>query len=157
MGAWGYGLFQSDPDLDHAGQLSEETGVELFHPDDPEEARRILDDEALAKTFDRYLDEILNVGGFFEPFRAPWPRSPDQPEPELPWAEAGLERPPEDDDMAVSAAELNWGPRCWNCTEVKEDLRLCGKCKKAAYCGSECQKKDWKVHKKLCTKAEQKA
>jgi hypothetical protein len=57
MGAWGYGLLQSDPDLDHAAQLSEVIGVELYYPENPDEVRRTLDHGALSKTFDRYLAE----------------------------------------------------------------------------------------------------
>ncbi|CAK9101017.1 Putative ATP-dependent RNA helicase ddx17 [Durusdinium trenchii] len=32
--------------------------------------------------------------------------------------------------------------------------KLCSRCGKAAYCSAECQRKDWKVHKLQCQKAE---
>ncbi len=28
----------------------------------------------------------------------------------------------------------------------------CGDCKKQKYCGATCQKRDWKVHKQVCSK-----
>ena len=41
---------------------------------------------------------------------------------------------------------------------VKEEKRLmrCGKCNRedVMYCSKECQKKDWKEHKKICGKGE---
>lgn len=30
------------------------------------------------------------------------------------------------------------------------DLKRCSKCKSAGYCGVDCQKRDWKLHKKFC-------
>lgn len=43
---------------------------------------------------------------------------------------------------------------CWSCeaetTKEGKALSTCGKCKKAKYCGIECQKKDWKEHKIAC-------
>ncbi|KAF2103677.1 hypothetical protein NA57DRAFT_69890 [Rhizodiscina lignyota] len=224
MGAWGYGLFQSDPDLDHADQLSEVAGVDLLHPENPAKVRRTLDKGVLAKTFDRYLADkplqkysivllgalammlgakinakymnvlrgmyndtelfpqskkqfksgldsyrndgtpwdlqcpgvgdvvndpnsdamreseasgsiLINVGGIFEPMRAPGPRAPR---------------------TGASTTELSYEPRCWKCTEVKEKLLVCIKCKRAAYCGKDCQKGDWKHHKKFCVAAESK-
>ncbi|TRM66548.1 hypothetical protein BD626DRAFT_451581 [Schizophyllum amplum] len=41
------------------------------------------------------------------------------------------------------------GRRCNDCGK-KENLRLCARCKKVKYCGAECQKRDWKVHKVQC-------
>lgn len=32
----------------------------------------------------------------------------------------------------------------------KQELRKCGNCKLSTYCSKECQKNDWKSHKKLC-------
>src|SRR4051812_5588564 len=33
-----------------------------------------------------------------------------------------------------------------------DELKLCKACKEVAYCGKECQKADWKEHKKTCGK-----
>ncbi|KAI4948406.1 hypothetical protein J4E91_005828 [Alternaria rosae] len=49
------------------------------------------------------------------------------------------------------------GPRkegdCTNCGRSPKDGKVfsaCGKCKKPRYCSQECQKVDWKGHKKVC-------
>ena len=34
------------------------------------------------------------------------------------------------------------------------DLRRCTRCRVTVYCGSECQRKDWKVHKQMCQPCE---
>ncbi|KAL1703107.1 hypothetical protein EV121DRAFT_292695 [Schizophyllum commune] len=41
------------------------------------------------------------------------------------------------------------GRQCSACGK-KLNLRLCARCKKVKYCGAECQKRDWKVHKAHC-------
>mmetsp|Transcript_48393 Transcript_48393/g.94565 ORF Transcript_48393/g.94565 Transcript_48393/m.94565 type:complete len:963 (-) Transcript_48393:88-2976(-) len=46
--------------------------------------------------------------------------------------------------------------RCHACNKMegkKNELKRCGHCNIVAYCGRECQKKDWKEHKKICKKA----
>ncbi|EGO03813.1 hypothetical protein SERLA73DRAFT_119451 [Serpula lacrymans var. lacrymans S7.3] len=41
--------------------------------------------------------------------------------------------------------------RCFVCRgKGKPKLKMCTVCKKVRYCSSECQKKDWKVHKLRC-------
>jgi hypothetical protein len=39
---------------------------------------------------------------------------------------------------------------CEVCNET-EHLKKCGTCHRVYYCGRSCQKKDWKVHKKICS------
>ena len=41
-------------------------------------------------------------------------------------------------------------PPCFTCFRTDEKLRRCGICRTVAYCSKECQKKDWKKHKKIC-------
>lgn len=41
--------------------------------------------------------------------------------------------------------------KCGNTSCVKMGLRPCSGCLKEGYCGPECQKKDWKLHKLLCS------
>lgn len=40
-------------------------------------------------------------------------------------------------------------PACVKCGK-KDNLMACAKCKTTQYCGRECQKADWKLHKVLC-------
>lgn len=42
--------------------------------------------------------------------------------------------------------------QCWGSDCHKPGNKICGKCKKAAYCSRECQRKDWSVHKTKCNK-----
>lgn len=46
---------------------------------------------------------------------------------------------------------------CWNCEDLTKaspaELRKCVRCQKAYYCSKECQKEDWKRHKKACKEA----
>jgi hypothetical protein len=45
-------------------------------------------------------------------------------------------------------------PHCYNChKEVRTPLR-CSVCKKATYCSQQCQKDDWRYHKRSCKKPE---
>jgi tetratricopeptide (TPR) repeat protein len=47
----------------------------------------------------------------------------------------------------------NQSRRCLSCSACfrkLEDLNLCGKCFTAGYCNSNCQKRHWSKHKKLC-------
>ncbi|RDL37523.1 Uncharacterized protein BP5553_04956 [Venustampulla echinocandica] len=45
-------------------------------------------------------------------------------------------------------------PSCFTChklpAELPQPLKRCAKCQKAFYCSQECQKQDWKNHKRLC-------
>ena len=42
---------------------------------------------------------------------------------------------------------------CYNCLKIRDecdDLKRCKTCKEAHYCSIDCQKNDWKYHKKIC-------
>lgn len=39
---------------------------------------------------------------------------------------------------------------CENCKGREKKMMVCGQCRQAYYCSRECQKKDWKQHKKSC-------
>jgi len=41
---------------------------------------------------------------------------------------------------------------CRHCRMVGAGLKQCSRCKSAWYCSSECQRKDWKDHKKSCVR-----
>lgn len=47
-------------------------------------------------------------------------------------------------------------PSCASCTKTDSDtgvqLKCCAKCQTTRYCSRECQKTDWKTHKKVCAK-----
>lgn len=40
--------------------------------------------------------------------------------------------------------------QCHECASYVDTIRRCSTCKKAKYCGKECQRKAWPVHKKEC-------
>ena len=42
--------------------------------------------------------------------------------------------------------------RCFHCGKQAEPMKRCGTCLIATCCSRECQKSDWKRHKKDCTK-----
>lgn len=42
---------------------------------------------------------------------------------------------------------------CAACRRMFKELKKCGRCKKIYYCSIECQKADWKEHKKNCKSA----
>ncbi len=44
--------------------------------------------------------------------------------------------------------------KCAGCTKLEDKQNkfpICSRCKKTYYCSTECQRKDWKDHKKICT------
>ncbi|KDN42021.1 hypothetical protein RSAG8_07066, partial [Rhizoctonia solani AG-8 WAC10335] len=48
---------------------------------------------------------------------------------------------------------ISWGQPpdvCWQCGGIGRPLLMCTRCKKARYCSKDCQKVDWKEHKKIC-------
>lgn len=45
---------------------------------------------------------------------------------------------------------------CHYCQKGTESLKACGACRKTRYCSRECQKLDFKIHKKVCKQLQQK-
>jgi hypothetical protein len=54
------------------------------------------------------------------------------------------------DQLIKVASMIQSRAGCLSCGKDNIKLLQCGKCKLAAYCGKECQKTDWKVHKNIC-------
>ena len=54
-------------------------------------------------------------------------------------------------------SQLNKPNECGGCGVASrpkgEALLACGKCKNRKYCSTSCQKKHWKIHKKVCESA----
>lgn len=46
-------------------------------------------------------------------------------------------------------------PHCHNCHKHIKQMLRCGVCKKAEYCSAQCQKDDWRFHKRVCKKPEE--
>lgn len=44
--------------------------------------------------------------------------------------------------------------RCTHCKHVSKNIQVCSRCKYETYCSVECQRSDWKRHRKECTKSE---
>lgn len=67
--------------------------------------------------------------------------------------------PPKNKSLRDAMDEAKFGDAgCGGCGAAEKDdggdLLRCGKCKKRGYCGAECQKEHWKLHKKFCKSAE---
>ncbi|KAI0424330.1 putative MYND domain protein [Xylaria sp. FL1042] len=41
---------------------------------------------------------------------------------------------------------------CTNCKKASSELKRCAKCSTTLYCSRDCQKADWKTHRKICAK-----
>jgi len=56
------------------------------------------------------------------------------------------------DLASTSSSPTHAQNRCGHCQKEKPPSQLssCGRCKNIRYCGSECQRADWKRHKKSC-------
>ncbi|KAF2136549.1 uncharacterized protein K452DRAFT_128238 [Aplosporella prunicola CBS 121167] len=61
----------------------------------------------------------------------------------------GQQQEQEQEGMELGIKEGPADPRCKTCGRT-EGTRKCTGCGRVRYCGRECQKKDWKVHKRLC-------
>ncbi len=44
-------------------------------------------------------------------------------------------------------------PPCSQCFTTKVKTKKCSRCSLVHYCGTKCQRKDWKTHKNMCNKA----
>lgn len=53
--------------------------------------------------------------------------------------------------LALSLQTLSLKASCSHCRNENQTLKKCAICKEASYCGVECQRADWKEHKKTCT------
>ncbi|KAL8438467.1 hypothetical protein Efla_002217 [Eimeria flavescens] len=49
-----------------------------------------------------------------------------------------------------AAPEAPSKPKCENCGKEDVPLRRCGGCQKVFYCGAQCQREDWRLHKRIC-------
>lgn len=53
--------------------------------------------------------------------------------------------------LQSSKAIIPKSATCENCKEREKKMMVCGQCRQAYYCSRECQKKNWKEHKKSCS------
>jgi hypothetical protein len=56
--------------------------------------------------------------------------------------------------MTALETHFSYLNRCTHCKHIFDDLHICSKCKFETYCSKECQKFDWKRHRKECVKSE---
>lgn len=65
------------------------------------------------------------------------------------------QKPGNDESIETSSAPA----QCANCKkpqkELSKPLKRCAKCQTQSYCSRECQKADWKSHKKSCASSQQ--
>eukprot|EP00388_Colpodella_angusta_P006218 GDKJ01018578.1.p1 GENE.GDKJ01018578.1~~GDKJ01018578.1.p1 ORF type:complete len:258 (+),score=56.70 GDKJ01018578.1:1-774(+) len=57
------------------------------------------------------------------------------------------------EDISIAKEKLGNLNKCGSCHVTPENdkkLMRCGRCQQIAYCGVDCQKKDWKSHKRVC-------
>lgn len=52
--------------------------------------------------------------------------------------------------MTDNFGEAIYCGKCSRLEQKSEKFKKCARCKSTYYCGRECQKKDWKRHKKSC-------
>ena len=62
------------------------------------------------------------------------------------------EAQPQQRQHAAGSPTSASAPTCDHCGEAKDKLLVCGGCRKARYCGADCQKAHRKEHKRLCVR-----
>jgi hypothetical protein len=71
-------------------------------------------------------------------------------------ADSALPHATQHDDASVNAPASGWAGACHFCAksevQVADRLKRCDRCRSVAYCSVECQRSDWKAHKKECAK-----
>lgn len=55
-----------------------------------------------------------------------------------------------DDKEVPEEVKGSFTKKCNKCDKVDEKLQRCARCKKTYYCGIDCQKADWKLHRETC-------
>ncbi|KAL9956834.1 hypothetical protein ACROYT_G038377 [Oculina patagonica] len=65
---------------------------------------------------------------------------------DVPFSSSSLQKQLQD-----SKAILPKSATCENCKGREKKMMVCGQCRQTYYCSRECQKKNWKVHKKSCS------
>ncbi|WAR07802.1 HSOP1-like protein [Mya arenaria] len=57
-----------------------------------------------------------------------------------------------DNDLGIQHPQqmLQVVQTCCQCAKPSDNLKTCGRCKKAAYCSKKCQREHWRKHKHMC-------
>ena len=114
--------------------------------------------EILPKAFERVVP-YLTRAAFSPLFSVPYLKEVDVPvsDPKIATGKRGLSKdadtrktPPHDQNDGVNKTTnvVGEGCRCRSCG--KEGGLACSRCKRVRYCSKECQRADWKGHKKDC-------
>ena len=56
-------------------------------------------------------------------------------------------------EIGMESEKINYTIKSCKRYGKTDNLKSCGACKKVKYCGTTCQKSDWKEHKKVCNKS----
>ena len=71
--------------------------------------------------------------------------------------QAAVDRASKDDRLnadyigsLLAGAEDRAWRRCGHCDRERSDMKRCGQCREVRYCGKECQRAHWAIHRKNC-------